>query len=576
MQKSGTDHDVVIVGAGPTGTLLAIELGRRGINVRVVERRRGRLRHPRASGVQARTMELFRQLDLGDEIRRAGGLPSSDWSRFVYQTRLNQPPLGIFDMMLNSRRVEEALDHSPEMHAWCAQDSLEDVLRNRLRTLATVTVDHGVRATAVTQNTDSVQLSLVDEATGAEEVVSARYLVGADGGRSVVRSAAGIASQESPVLSHQVNVCFEADLTEYIGDEIGILHWIVNPDTQGGVITYDGARHWVYSWEYDPEVLGRDHFTPEHCTNVIRSAVGVLDLDIRIMGTFFWQIDSALADTFGRGRVFLVGDAAHRFPPAGGFGMNSGLQDAQNLAWKLHEVLRGTASEELLATYDTERRAAAVSNADLALFNARKSAEVGWILTDPATIADIELPQGEGTRRRIADAIPGQEAQYWSYGQQFGRIYESAAVIPDGTPPQEPSVTDYRPSARPGAHAPHVRLSDPAGRELSTIDLLHSRFVVLATPAGYQWATAARETARRHGILIDSFIIGAQGDYIDLDGNWTDRYGLSDTGAVLVRPDGHVAFRAHALDPDQDAATVLDGVFSRLLGARPADTLVTG
>ncbi|MEV7285279.1 FAD-dependent monooxygenase [Streptomyces sp. NPDC093252] len=576
MQENGTDHDVVIVGAGPTGTLLAIELGRRGIDVRVVERRRERLRHPRASGIHARTMELFRQLDLGDEIRRASGLPSDDWSRYVYLTRLNRPPLGVFDQMLNADRVAQARGQSPEMHAWCAQDRLEDVLRKRLRTFATVTLDEGVRATGITENTDSVELTLVDEATGAEETVSARYLVGADGGRSAVRRAAGIASQESPPLSHQVNVCFEADLTPYIGDEVGVLHWIVNPDTQGCVITYDGARQWVYSWEYDPETLARDHFTPQRCTDVIRAAVGVPDLDIRIRGTFFWQIDSALADSFGRGRVYLVGDAAHRFPPAGGFGMNSGLQDVQNLAWKLHEVLRGTASPDLLATYGTERRATAISNTDLTLFNARKTAEVGWILTDPDSIADIELPQGEATRRRIAEAIPGQEAQYWSYGQQFGRIYESAAVVPDGTPLPEHSVTDYRPSAQPGAHAPHVRLTGPEGRELSTIDLLHSRFVLLTPPAGHEWAEAARETARRRGIAIDTYVIGDRGDYTDPDGDWADCYGLGDTGAVLVRPDGHVAFRAPALSPDQDAAVLLGDVFARLFGTHPARALVKG
>lgn len=566
MAVSESAHDVVIVGAGPAGTMLAIELGRRGVDVHLVERREGRLRHPRASGIHARTMEYFRQLGLAGEIRRAGGLPVEDWSAFGYLTRLKDPDIGAIDMMAAKERIASLDALSPEFLAWCAQDTLEGVLRKHALTFPSISVSYGLRAVGVVQDAGGATVTAADDENGTEHLVRGRYVVGADGGRSTVRTAIGVPAPESPVMSHQVNVCFEADLRPFLRGRRYILYFIINPETQGAFVTYDGDRRWVYSWDYDPGRQSPDDFTPEYCADVIRTAIGSSDVDIRVESTFFWKVQSALADSFHEGRVLLVGDAAHRFPPTGGFGMNSSLQDAQNLGWKLHEVLRGGAGAELLGTYDAERRTTARRNIATTLETAVKSAEVGWFANDPAQLAEIEGPRGAAVRQRIADGIPGQEPQFWSYGQQFGVTYDSAAVIPDGSPPVGSTVVDYRPTARPGAHAPHVWLESPAGERLSTIDLLHSRFVVLAPPTGQAWVDAARSLAEARGTGINAFTIGAGGDFRDPDGSWAKCYGLGPAGAVIVRPDGYVAFRAASLGADQSPAQVLGGAFDRLLG----------
>ncbi|MCU1682023.1 MAG: tfdB 2 [Amycolatopsis sp.] len=572
MATSESAHDVVIVGAGPAGTMLAIELGRRGVDVHLVERREGRLRHPRASGIHARTMEYFRQLGLADEVRRAGGLPVEDWSSFGYLTRLKDPDIGAIDMMAAKERIAGLDALSPEFLAWCAQDTLEGVLRKHALTFPSISVTYGLRAVGVDQDDAGATVTLADDENGTEHLARARYVVGADGGRSTVRAAAGISSPESPTMSHQVNVCFEADLRPFLKGRNYILYFIINPDTQGAFVTYDGDRRWVYSWDYDPERQSPDDFTPEYCAAVIRTAIGSSDVDIRVESTFFWKVQSALADSFHEGRVFLVGDAAHRFPPTGGFGMNSSLQDAQNLGWKLHEVLRGGAGPELLDTYDAERRTTARRNIATTLATATKSAEVGWFANDPTLLAEIEGPRGESVRQRIAEGIPAQEPQFWSYGQQFGVTYDSTAVIPDGSSPVESTVVDYWPTARPGAHAPHVWLESLAGERLSTIDLLHSLFVVLAPPAGQAWVDAAKGLTEARGTEIDAFTIGAGGDYRDPEGNWAECYGLDPTGVVVVRPDGYVAFRAAKLSAGQSPAEVLDDAFDRLLSTTTSRT----
>ncbi|MFJ6573681.1 FAD-dependent monooxygenase [Streptomyces sp. NPDC091292] len=569
MVGQGPDHDVVIVGGGPVGMMLAIELGRRDVDVLVVERRESRLRHPRAVGVHPRTMEIFRQLGMADEVRQAGGLPLDEWHTVGFMTRLTTPEIGRIDLVGGPDGVAAALEISPELTAWCAQDILEPLLRERAAKLPSVRVAYGLRATGVRQNADGVTVTTAHERTGEETQFSARYLVGADGGRSTVRKSVGIDAPRSRTLSHQMNVCFEADLRPYMGDRKHILWWIVNPETQGTFLTYDGDMTWVYSWNYDPERENPGDYSPERCVEVIRSAIGTDDdVDISLVGLFPWTIDSALADRFQEGRVLLVGDAAHRLPPTGGFGMNSGIQDAQNLAWKLDAVLRGQAGPGLLATYAEERRAVAAGNIEQALTTAAASMRASWLSYDAERLGNIEKPEGAADRQRIADNLDGQEPQYSTYGQQFGVVYESAAVVPDGTAPEPSTVTEYRPSARPGAHAPHRWLRTRSGERVSTVDLLHSRFVVLATPEGRAWLDAVPDVAAELGLGIGAFTIGTGGDLTDEDGGpaWWSRYGIGPTGVLLVRPDGHVAFRAaDAEGGGRPPAAVLTAALRRVL-----------
>jgi tetracenomycin A2 monooxygenase-dioxygenase len=507
-------------------------------------------------------MEIFRQHDIADDVRRVGNLPLDIWRGFGYMTRINGPDLGAIDLLSDPVQAEQSRTASPERIAWCAQDALEPFLREQLDRYPSVTVKLGLRGVGVEQDAHGVAVAFVDE-DGKESAIRARYAVGADGGRSAIRQALGVEAPTSETFGSQLNARFEADLLPFMGDRRHMVWWIINPDTIGGLLTYDGTRQWCYSWSYDPSKETAEDYPPERCAEVIRQAVGVDDLDVKVEGLFPWSVDAAVADQFKVGRVLLVGDAAHRFPPVGGFGMNSGIQDSHNLGWKLHLALRGLADDGLLDSYAEERRAVAMRNTVQVMHQTKMAAKVGWILSDPEAIAKIESPEGEQVRQSIIDGIPAQEEQYWTYGQQLGTIYDSAAVVGDGTEAEQSTIALYHPTAHPGARAPHLWLIGGDGTRRSTLDLLHSRFTLLSTPAGRDWAEAAREAAARLGLELATYTIGATGDFEEEDVDWAKLYGVGPEGAVLVRPDGHVAFRA--ADRADNPGRVLDDTLAKLL-----------
>jgi 2-polyprenyl-6-methoxyphenol hydroxylase-like FAD-dependent oxidoreductase len=551
-------HEVLVVGAGPVGIMLAIELGRRNVDTLVVERRETRLRHPKASGIHTRTMEIFRQLGIAEGVRETGGLPLKTWNGFGYMTRINAPDIGSFELDSDPEQVAQTIAVSPEQEAWCAQDRLETYLREQLAKFPSVTVQYGLRVTSLDQDAEGASVHAVD-GEGGEHTYRGRYVVGADGAQSVVRKALGVEAPVSETFGHQLNVCFEADLLPYMRDRRYMIWWVINREVNGALLTYDGRRRWSYSWAYDPEKESPEDFPPERCAAVVRKAIGADGLDISVENLFTWSIDAAIADEFRVGRTLLVGDAAHRFPPVGGFGMNSGIHDAHNLAWKLHLVVNGLADDKLLDTYAEERRAIAVANTEQVLRNTEATKKTAWVMADEELLAKIETPEGAGYRQQIADGIPEQAEQYWSLGQKLGFSYDSAAVVPDGTAPEPSTVSRYRPSGRPGARAPHLWLTGAAGERVSTIDLLHTRFTLLSTPAGRDWVDAAQRVAARRGLEIATYTIGDGGDY---DADWAELYGVGPAGAVLVRPDGHVGFRAHDLvdDPGATIEDVLNGL----------------
>ena len=509
-------------------------------------------------------MEIFRQHGIAEGIRTVGNLPLETWGGFGYMTRINAADFGAIDLFSDPVQAEQARTASPEQTTWCAQDSLEPYLREQLDNYPSVTVRYGLRAVGVVQDGHGVEVSFADD-DDSPCVIRAQYAVGADGGRSTIRQALGVDAPTSVSFGDQLNACFEAELLPMMGERRYMVWWIINPDTVGGLLTYDGVRRWCYSWAYDSSKESLDDYPPERCAEVIRKALGTDDVDITVEGLFPWTIDSAIAERFQVGRVLLVGDAAHRFPPTGGFGMNSGIQDSHNLGWKLHLVLRGLAGEALLHSYAVERRAVAVTNTAQVMHQTELAAKVGWVMFDPAAIAKIESPEGEQVRKSIIEGIPAQAEQFWTYGQQLGIIYDSTAVVADGTSAEASTIALYHPTAHPGARAPHLWLTGRDGVRTSTIDLLHSRFTLLSTPAGGDWAEAALRTAARRGLELAAYTIGVEGDFQEEDGDWAKLYGVGPKGAVLVRPDGHVAFRAP--DSVADPGRVLDDALAKLLGS---------
>jgi putative polyketide hydroxylase len=542
--------EVIVIGAGPVGLVSALQLGRAGIKTLVLERRGTFSVHPKAAGIHARTMEIYRQLGLSDSIRRNSvnyrGTFSVGW-----MTRLNGIELGNITVGATREELDLFESWSPEMLAFCSQDIYEPLFAEALEQYPSVELRMGCAANRIEQDNDSVTVWYAGE--GGEGMARACYVVAADGVRSPTRKLLGITETGLTPFGDSINVVFNADLeTHRAGREYG-LFWIVNAQTQGAF----GWRQRGHLWSYNFEAsVGEDpaSYTPDRCAEIIRAAAGVSDVEIGIVSILHWKHDQSVTDRWRAGRVFLAGDAAHRFPPHGGFGMNSGVQDSHNLIWKLVGRLRWGAGDHLLDSYERERKPVAQRNGAQCVLNTRRMAATGWMQKGSAALAAIETPEGTELRERIRGAIAAQHEQFFSQGQQFGQLYSSAALIDDGTPIDESTVSVYRPTGRPGARAPHMWLEGANGRR-STIDLSRGGFALLAARDGEPWLVAAAGAVEATNVPLAAFWIGSpECLQRPVDPCWEDVVGVGPQGAILVRPDGYVGARWRALPDNPQSA----------------------
>lgn len=555
---SSEDFEVLIVGGGPVGLSTAIQLGRAGIRTLLLERRSNFSRHTKAGGIHARTMEIFRQWGVADRIRETSGFHGVFSAGWV--TRLTGEELGAIVMGAEPAERELFLSWSPELMALCGQDLYEPILADKAGEYPAVEILLGAELAEIAQDGEGV-LARFTDADGALRQVRARYAVAADGVRSKVRNTLGIGEDALPSFGDSINVLFTAPLEEARAGRTHGLFWVVNGDTQGALSWKRRGDLWSYNFEARP---GEDphSYTPERSIGLIRAATGIADLPVEVISILHWQHDQAVTDRWRAGRVFIAGDAAHRFPPHGGFGMNSGVQDSQNLAWKLIARLRWGAGDALLDSYETERKPVAQGNAEQCLINTRRMAETGWLLNNPETLANIEKPEGAETRRRIAEGVPRQREQFFSQGQQFGHIYASPALLDDASEALVSTVSDYRPTGRPGARAPHVWLVGEDGERFSTIDTYDGGFVLLAAREGQGWSAAADRLPRDISLSVHRVVAPV----------WQDVVGVLEDGAILIRPDGHVGARwaSPPVDPAAALAEALGTILSRPVPIRAA------
>jgi 2-polyprenyl-6-methoxyphenol hydroxylase-like FAD-dependent oxidoreductase len=542
----------LIVGGGPTGLAMAIELDRHGVGSLLVERHETTRQHPRASVVNARSTELCRYWGIADEVMAEAMVPSPNLG-VTWTTRLADREIGRLVVIEDLEKAMVEFAASPALPAICPQDRFEPILRSRAERAALADVRFGVELVDFRDAGERVEATIRDRASGNEQVVCADWLVAADGSHSRVRGALGVGMHGSDAVTDQVNIYFHADLTPYLADRPSLLVYVVNSDMAAFFIALDGTHRWLMNV---PQGLVPD-LDPARCTDLVRLAVGDAELAVEIRSIDAWTVTAQVADAYRRGRVLLAGDAAHRFPHTGGFGMNTGLQDAHNLGWKLAAVVNGAARESLLDSYETERLPVAETNSGQSLRNALKLADTGIRFAQRSidiSAVEEDSPAGDSIRAQIAAAIPAQRAHFSFRGQELGFCYAgSSAVVSDGTSPPPFDPATYVPTATPGCRAPHMWIQRN-GEQLSTLDLWNGNWALIGGPRSDGWQRAAA-SADIPAVTFGRDVIGDVSEFLEL-------YGVADDGAVLVRPDGHVAWRSATAseNPEHELATVLAAV----------------
>ncbi|MFC7660412.1 FAD-dependent monooxygenase [Pseudonocardia benzenivorans] len=486
------DCQVLVIGAGPAGLATAITAIRNGAGALVVERHPGTSIHPRATGVHLRTMELLRTWGLRREVRALDARVRPLRSVSPTLREATPVPMGY------PTDPREVLAVSPVLPVCCPQDRLEPVLLDHLRALGGE-VRFGVELVDLVDDRAGVTATLRDRATGAASVVRARFVVGADGTRSVVRRLSGIPLERLGEIGEFVLVHFAANLDDLLGEDRRFgMYVVTHPDAEVVVVRAGGDR-WSLARQWFPE-RGESpaDFTPDRCVELVRTAAGDPALDVRVLTHMPFTMVGELAATFRAGNAFVVGDAAHRMTPAGALGMNTAIQSAHNLGWKLAWVARGLAGEALLDTYHAERKPAGERNA-------RRSLEM------------LEVPPTDGE---------------WTV--DLDRRYVSAVIAPTGS---------HLGGVLPGRRAPHAWAS-VAGRRRSLLDLFDGRLTLIVGPDADGWRAAAAASPVPVQVLGIGRELGCDAQRL------ARRYGVASGGAVLVRPDGHVAWTcARAAEP---------------------------
>jgi 2-polyprenyl-6-methoxyphenol hydroxylase-like FAD-dependent oxidoreductase len=514
--------------------MAAAFLAEHGVRPLVVERHDGPNVHPRATGVAVRTVELFRELgaeralnDLAVDLSGAFGKTSARTVR-----ELDRAELPAHRAVRRAMSDENAAISPSHLRGTCAQDRLDTVLLAEA-TRRGAEVRYGSELVALDQHPGHVTATLRGPAGAA--TVEAPYVIAADGAGSTVRRLLGISmSGPGPLGEELVNILFEADLAPLLGDRRFALCQITHPDAPGLVVAIDGERRWVFHARAATLDAG-----PEEFRTLVRTALGDPDLGVKIVSALRWRPQSRLADRFRDGRVFLAGDSAHAIAALGAFGMNTGVADAHNLAWKLAHVLQGRAGAPLLDTYEQERRAVAAITIEQALLR--------------ALYPDLHFDRGPGTAARRA-AVGMLNAPVVVLGYR----YISTAVR--GTEPL-PSTEDITADldGSPGTRVPHLWLHR-AGTRLSSLDLVAGRWTLLVGPEGTTWQQATAEAARHAGTELAYYRIGV--DVEDQQDRFPSAAGIHREGALLVRPDGFVGWRS----PTAVSAPELPAVLAALIG----------
>lgn len=591
--------DVLIVGGGACGLAFASFLHDAGVNLILIERNPGTSTFPKAHYLNARTMEILRTHNMADEILREG-TPLRNRTLMKWYTSFGG------DGPLDRKVLYELDGHVGENDLVSAVPSanlpqirLEPILRKQAENRNGDTIRWRHDLTSLEQDEAGVT-AMVRGPDGAQAQIRAKYLVAADGGRTV-GSQIGVSMEGLKKLADVVAIHFEADLSNDYPDDRAAVSWIRSPRGRIAGLLAMGPNEWGrHSPEWVihiPPLPGNPDLTRETAPDAIRELLALPSLDIKIRTVSRWTIGGLLADKYRVGRVFIAGDAAHRHPPNTGLGLNTGIQDAHNLSWKLAAVLQERADPSLLHSYEAERRPVGRFNVDWALntFFNHLMLEVMIPATFPGPLESLQSPEhvlaaytglfedspmGRMRRHRLGYVYESQRLEIGVSDVEMGFVYAEGALVADGSPAPQRNVEghSYKPVTRPGHRLPHVWLDYQRWR-VSSHDFVTTQggFALLCGPKGQAWAAAAMKVAAELRISIKAVTIGLGNgvDVIDAEDTWHRVRGVSEKGAILVRPDNIVGWRAagESQDPERDVRRALQTCLGRKAEAAVATTL---
>ena len=542
MNQPSSETPVLIVGGGPSGLTASLTLSHLGVPSMLVNTYPGTLEHPKAVGLMQRTAELLRLWGAEEELRRRG-VPEEFYARMVWTTTLAGEELGRTETVEPDDMAPEP--QSPTTGFRCPQNITETVLRDRAESHEIAELRFGFEMTGFEQDDDGVTATVVARDGGETSTVRARYLIAADGNDSTVRDACGIGRAGDADMGHFVTILHRAPLGPLVRDRPAWAYAAIAAKLTGTFVAINGDDIWLLHVNLRPGETVED-FTEERSVQAIRDAAGIEDLDVEIIAIKSWIMGAEISTAFRDRRALLAGDAAHRTTPDGAVGMNTAMQSAHNVAWKVGAVVSGWAGPDLLDTYETERRAVAETNVG---YSAKRGSGANKMV-EAVRAGDLDA-----VRAGIA-ARPGGGRQ----GMDLGFRYEDGAVASDGsTPPAvDNPVTDYVQNACPGGRAPHMWV-ERDGERRSTLDVFGGGFVLLTGSHGAAWRAAAEQAAAPRQIPIEVLSVGEEGDLRAPVGRFEELYGVEPDGAVLVRPDGFVGWRARSAgaSPGDDLAGAL-------------------
>lgn len=582
------DTPVLIVGGGGAGLTASMLLSQLGVESLLVSALPTTSILPKAHVLNQRCMEIFTDVGVADEIYRRG-TPAENMRYSAYYVGLAGPDpvygrcIGRMESWGAGGLDADWASASPCLQANLPQIRLEPILKARAETQAPGRVRFHHEVIDIEQDASGATARVQDKTDGTEYAVRARYVLACDGGRTIGKRL-GVEMEGARDVMRIVSVYMTADLSRWAHDPDVLIRWLWMP-AQGTFCTLvpmgpdrwgPQSEEWVFHLNY--ENADTRSLDDKRVIADMKSLLGLPDLDAKVHVVSRWSMEGILANRFQVGRVFMVGDAAHKHPPTGGLGLTSAVHDAHNLCWKIAAVLAGHAGEGLLATYEPERRAADGRNVQRSMengFNHLAIAEAIGMTRDGGAEHNLaalhrtlgDHPHDIPYRRKALEMIATQSMEFREHNVEYGQTYESAAVIDDGTPVPEPidNIRMYVPSTRPGSPLPHAELDDLDGNRVPMMSIVRpGRFLLIAGEDGADWCDAATKLANASRIPLDAVRIGhATGDYRDPRCMWLRHREISRRGAVLVRPDRYVAWRS--IDAVDDALAELRGAMSKVL-----------